>query len=37
MQRKNNIKLLTIPYWDYDKIEEILGEAIDDRRESKIV
>ena len=27
--QKNNIKLLTIPYWDYDRIEEILGEAID--------
>ena len=35
--QKNNIELLTIPYWDYDKIEEILGEAIDNRRENKII
>ena len=24
----NGIKLIRIPYWDYDNIEEILEEAI---------
>jgi hypothetical protein len=26
--KNNNIKLLEIPYWDFDKIEEILNKEL---------
>lgn len=28
--KENNIKLIRIPYWDFDKIEEILEKELED-------